>query len=465
MNDLVQQNVIELPRNVDWSSIDKIFEAAADVTLLMDSNGIIQKAYAQQSEIFQQCKEWLGKSWDQVVTSESKPKVAELLNFSIVKSKQKWRHINYQSIDGSFLPMLFSTLKVLNSENVVAMGRDLSGLASIQQNLVEAQQTLEREYIRLRQLESRYRTLFEITTNPVLVINADDYRVVEANSSVSKIPGNNLESITGKKINSLFDSDSMESFNNYLLKVRNSPSQIDPIDLSLPDKTKIDVLASFFKLEGSNYFLIYCMVRDLNSLIKDKPANTRILSAIDSLPDGFVMTTQKGEIIFANSTFGEMLDITNFENIINSSISNWLVRGRIDLNVITKTLKKHGVLRLFSSDLSAPNSPIPIEISAVSILVKNETFFAFVIRSTARRISNNFDTNSSSFSKSMDQLSKLVGKMPLKEIVGETTDVIEKMCIESALILTENNRASAAAMLGLSRQSLYVKLRRFKISD
>ena len=32
---------------------------------------------------------------------------------------------------------------------------------------------------------------------------------------------------------------------------------------------------------------------------------------------------------------------------------------------------------------------------------------------------------------------------------------------QSALTLTQNNRASAAEMLGLSRQSLYVKLRRF----
>jgi DNA-binding NtrC family response regulator len=45
--------------------------------------------------------------------------------------------------------------------------------------------------------------------------------------------------------------------------------------------------------------------------------------------------------------------------------------------------------------------------------------------------------------------------------VGETVDTIERMCIEAALELTHNNRASAAEMLGLSRQSLYVKLRRF----
>ena len=47
----------------------------------------------------------------------------------------------------------------------------------------------------------------------------------------------------------------------------------------------------------------------------------------------------------------------------------------------------------------------------------------------------------------------------------ETTDVIERLCIEAALELTRDNRASAAEMLGLSRQSLYVKLRRHGLGD
>jgi DNA-binding NtrC family response regulator len=42
--------------------------------------------------------------------------------------------------------------------------------------------------------------------------------------------------------------------------------------------------------------------------------------------------------------------------------------------------------------------------------------------------------------------------------------MIERMCILAALDLTRNNRASAAEMLGLSRQSLYVKLRRFGLA-
>ena len=47
----------------------------------------------------------------------------------------------------------------------------------------------------------------------------------------------------------------------------------------------------------------------------------------------------------------------------------------------------------------------------------------------------------------------------------ETADLIEKLCIEAALRLTRDNRASAAEMLGLSRQSLYVKLRRYNIGE
>ena len=56
---------------------------------------------------------------------------------------------------------------------------------------------------------------------------------------------------------------------------------------------------------------------------------------------------------------------------------------------------------------------------------------------------------------------ELVGNSTLKDIVAETTDVVEKMCIETALELTRNNRVAAAEMLSLSRQSLYVKLRKF----
>ena len=67
--------------------------------------------------------------------------------------------------------------------------------------------------------------------------------------------------------------------------------------------------------------------------------------------------------------------------------------------------------------------------------------------------------------RSIEQITGRVGRVPLKQLVRESTDVIEALCIEAALKLTQDNRAAAAELLGLSRQSLYTKLRRFDIGD
>ena len=67
--------------------------------------------------------------------------------------------------------------------------------------------------------------------------------------------------------------------------------------------------------------------------------------------------------------------------------------------------------------------------------------------------------------RSANELADLVGRMPLKDIVRESTDRIERLCIEAALAFTADNRASAAEILGLSRQSLYSKLHRHGLGN
>jgi hypothetical protein len=62
-------------------------------------------------------------------------------------------------------------------------------------------------------------------------------------------------------------------------------------------------------------------------------------------------------------------------------------------------------------------------------------------------------------------LTELVGRVPLKELVREAADVIERLAIEAALKLTGDNRALASDLLGLSRQSLYIKLHRYGLGD
>ena len=86
------------------------------------------------------------------------------------------------------------------------------------------------------------------------------------------------------------------------------------------------------------------------------------------------------------------------------------------------------------------------------------------IRDVSRRIDSEESTEVH-LPRSIEQITGRVGRLPLKQLVRESTDVIEALCIEAALKLTQDNRAAAAELLGLSRQSLYTKLRRFDIGD
>jgi transcriptional regulator PpsR len=122
-------------------------------------------------------------------------------------------------------------------------------------------------------------------------------------------------------------------------------------------------------------------------------------------------------------------------------------------------------LQLFSTVLRTETGMlIDVELSAVQALVNDQIVIVMFIRDISRRIDNR-QTTDVHLPRSIEQITGRVGRMPLKQLVRESTDVIEALCVEAALKLTKDNRAAAAELLGLSRQSLYTKLKRFDIGD
>ena len=105
-----------------------------------------------------------------------------------------------------------------------------------------------------------------------------------------------------------------------------------------------------------------------------------------------------------------------------------------------------------------------VEISAAAVTRNEGTKIIFFSRDISRRLTSDHPLTER-LPRSIEQITERVGRLPLKELVRESTDVIEALCIEAALKLTRDNRASAAEILGLSRQSLYTKLRRYGIGE
>jgi hypothetical protein len=109
---------------------------------------------------------WLGRPWIDTVTVESRPKIEALLA-EAGSDQPRARQVNHSVADREDIPVLYSAVPVGDDGRLVAVGRDLRPVALLQQRLVEAQQSMEREYSRLRHAETRYRLLFHLASEAV----------------------------------------------------------------------------------------------------------------------------------------------------------------------------------------------------------------------------------------------------------------------------------------------------------
>ena len=119
-------------------------------------------------------------------------------------------------------------------------------------------------------------------------------------------------------------------------------------------------------------------------------------------------------------------------------------------------------MRVYSTKLvNDLGGRVPVEVSATRLDDPENPVVALIVRDVSRLEGVRKSEGASALQEPRNNVMDLVGSSSLKDIVAETTDVVEKMCIETAVSLTKNNRVAAAEMLGLSRQSLYVKLRKY----
>jgi transcriptional regulator PpsR len=451
----------------DATNAALILSAAADITLVINSDGIISDRVLiggdLPSDLF---IGWPGKAWADVSTIESRPKIEQMLQEAAMGIPPRWRQINHQTPSGTDIPMRYSVMKAGNQGHFIAVGRDMRGLAAMQQKLLAAEQSIEQEYSRLRHAETRYRLLLQIASEAILVVDSRSGRVIEANASAANLMNKPLKRLTGATFESMFEGLDAEKVEGLMMGLR-SNGRADEVALTLAGKQQQAVLsATIFRQENATYYLMRLQPLTVGaSGIVISKAHSAVVKIIQSMPDAFVVTDMDRRILTANSAFLDSAQLGSEEQARGESLDRWLGRAGVDVNILFNSITENGAIRQFQTIVRGQYGTVEdVEVSGVSVPDATPPCFGFSIRRVARRPAD-ADQGKRSLLRSVDEMTKLVGKVPLKDLVRETTDIIERLCIEAALQINDNNRASAADMLGLSRQSLYVKLHRYGIED
>ncbi len=454
---------------LDADATAGLIAAAADIALVLDESGAIRDLAFSSEELareFDSHDGWLGRFWGDTVAKDSRPKVDAMLEQPPASEAPRWRHVNQLSARGASIPLLCSVAPIGNQGRRVVFGRDLRPVSQLQQRLVEVQQSMERDYSRLRQAETRYRLLFQMSVDPVLILEAESQRIMEANPSAQRLFGRTARRMPGRVLSDVFAPEDRAAVQALLATVR-SAGRADDVRARLAEGAQ-DVLvsASTFRQEGGLLFLVrFSVIGDAGQALMLPEAKTKLLKVVEVVPDAFVVTDSAARILTANAAFLDMAQVTTEEQARGEPLDRWLGRQGVEVEVLLSTLRSRGSVRLYASTLRGElGGQSEVEISAVSVMNGGQPCFGFAIRDIGPRLRPPVRAQEGA-TRSVEQLTELIGRVPLKDLVREATDAIERLCIEAALELTGDNRASAAEMLGLSRQSLYVKLRRYGLGD
>lgn len=437
-----------------------------DVAVIVDRTGVVRAVVATDQDLREAgIDQWVGQHWAQTVTNETRGKVEALLRDAGSKSSGRRRQVNHIVPGGNDLPVSYTVVRVGRDGAFVAAGRDMRTISALQQRLVEAQQAMERDYWRLRHVETRYRLLFQLAAETILVVDSTTMRVMDANAAAGKLFGEPPEKLTGRSFPFGIAPDDLRPVGDAIANARAmGKSGNVRITLARGDES-YSISVSTFRQDSSTLLLIRFSPLDSDRQVGDGGERGRIAALLEQSPDAFVITDTAGMVTYANRAFLDLVQLTSDKQVRGEEVGSWIGRPGADFDVFLTMLKRNGAVRLaLTSARGIHGLATEVEVSAAWLPDSEQPAIGFMLRDVGRRLAVG-PQGARDLTRAVEQLTSLVGRVSLRDLVRDTTDLVERHFIEAALELTGDNRTSAAEVLGVSRQSLYVKLRRHRLLD
>lgn len=443
-----------------------VISSVADIAIVIDRGGLVMSAMAGgDSRVFDELASWPGRPLSSLLDPSSVRKLEKRLAEFVAQGADGsgdavlWVELIHNDDSGDGFPVRYSLHHLEEGGAILMLGRDQRPVIEMQQQILNAQIALERDYEAQREMDTRYRLLMDFTGDAIVVVSMNTGRIVDLNHHAAGLLGLARADLIGNEFMRQFvrgdGEDLLGRLSANLPRGGSEPVEAQTLRSLLP----VRVHGRLFRASGER--LMLCRLEGPDS--GDARASP-LAEDLDQLfykgVDAIVFADRDGVIVATNDAFLNITDSVGIESVRGRSLAEFFVRGAIDLKVLMENARRAGHLRSYATKLVTDfDAQVSVEMSATWLGDRSDPRLALIIRDTTSALSMRSDLSLGD--ESMRNVMDLVGSTTLKDIVAETTNVVERICIETAIELTRNNRVAAAEMLGLSRQSLYVKLRKY----
>lgn len=438
-----------------------------DITLLLDMEGVIREATLSPSMASESVDGWLGRPWVEIAGDLGGDKVKRMVDDARVTGISAFRQINQRFPSGLEIPIEFTTVLLGGKAGMLAIGKNLQAVAELQSRLIAAQQTMERDYWKLREIETRYRLVFDASNEAVVIVLAASLRIAEANLAAIEALGLSLrrdEDVAGREFLTHIAENDRDSVRDMLARVRDRGKALSILVHVGPKSKPWMLRGSLMMSDAGNAFILQFTPASNSSLEIERREVSTIEELIDRVPDGFVAVDQDGVIRHVNQAFLDLVQVGSKSSVVGESLSRWLWQPGADMNALLANVQRHGTVRLFTTTIRGElGSDTEIEISAATGEGSEQNYIGVLLRNIARRLTSAAEDDS--LRAALSSIGEQIGKSSLRKLVKNTVSIVEQHYVKEALEIAGGNRTATAELLGLSRQSLYAKLNRYGFDD
>lgn len=429
-----------------------IARVASDIAIVIDPDGVIRSVAQSETGLTNPSAGWVGQRWVDTVTDGTRRKIELLLQEVQATGVTRRREVNHPGPSGSDIPVTWSAIRLGEGGPVLAVGRDLRAVVAIQQRLVDAQQDLERQFWQRRQGEARFRTLFQVASDGVAVLRAEDLGLIDVNGAFGRALGLAEGLRHGAPLPELLPVD-MRAAVTELLHTARSSGRAGEIRVRAPEgQGALDVAATPFRHDDVR--LLMLRLRRDESATGGSAALDMMAEFVQSTPDAVVMTDSAGRIQMANPAFLHLAGCSAESQVLGRTLPTVLGEAEGEWAGLIHRANTAGIATRVRIRLSAAGQPPRWHEATATLMTEGEqACLGFTLRPVGPAA-----LAPDALFPDLADIAGRVGQVPLPDLMAEVARRAERLLILLALQRAEGGRAVAAELLGLSPTDLADRL-------
>ncbi len=424
-----------------------------DIALVIDDRGVVQRVDQRASTpLATDAHTWVGHHWTETVTRESRPKVERLMAEASPTCATRKREVNHPASGGTTVPVAYTAMRLGVRGPILAVGRDLGISAALQQKFIGAQREMERNYAHARQAEARYRLLFQVATDAVIVVDGSTLNIIEANQSASELFDLSLSQVVGQNASFGFERQSRGIVNEMLASALTSGQSTETRAQLLGRASNTSVTATPFRVLESQQLLV--RIRTTEQLGSSANLGATLARLVDSASDGVAVTDVDGAVLVANPAFLKLVQASTEASVRGRPLSDWLNLPNKPFAELLARVEHEGMTGYVPSQVLTLDAIIkPVEVAATLLSEIDPPCIGFSIRlvpTSEGALAVTVEPMQAAVKVLCDQ----VGSAALPELMRRASEILQRNFIRLAMERAGADLNKAATMLGINRQQL-----------